>query len=174
MSDYYKILGISEDATFEQIRRAYRIKAKKLHPDVYRGKDAKLSFQQLNEAYHLLINKDKRMYYDLKLRYDHAQYRKYGKNYEKRFTYSDFRKSNIKQKTKTLNEKVIDNFFFYTMLIIGIIAIIYGTIDLFFSKWEGPNNLTGFLFGLTYTTLLILGWYLRSKSDKRHIKTDFI
>ena len=52
MKDYYKILGVSRTATIAEIRRAYRKKAKILHPDIT-GEDSK-AFRELVAAYEVL------------------------------------------------------------------------------------------------------------------------
>lgn len=67
MSDknYYSILGVSEDASQEEIKRAYRELAKKYHPDKTRGdKKAEERFKEINEAYGILSDPEKRKKYD--------------------------------------------------------------------------------------------------------------
>jgi len=65
-SDYYKILGVSRNATEKEIKSAYRKQAKMHHPDknVNNEQDAKLKFQEINKAYQVLKDKDKRKIYD--------------------------------------------------------------------------------------------------------------
>ncbi|HZX49777.1 MAG TPA: DnaJ domain-containing protein, partial [Candidatus Paceibacterota bacterium] len=62
MKDYYKVLGVSRDASFEDIKRAYRKLAHKYHPDIKGGDEEK--FKELNEAYQILSDSDKRSQYD--------------------------------------------------------------------------------------------------------------
>lgn len=57
----YEILGVERGASAEQIRRAYRAKAKALHPDVNRAKDAAELFARLQRAYELLSDPEARM-----------------------------------------------------------------------------------------------------------------
>jgi curved DNA-binding protein CbpA len=62
MSEYYKILDISQNATIEEIKYAYRKLAKLYHPDRNKGNDEK--FKRLSEAYSTLINPKTRKEYD--------------------------------------------------------------------------------------------------------------
>ncbi len=68
MEDYYKILGVSRDASQEEIKKAYYKLAHKYHPD--KGGDEQ-KFKEINEAYQVLGNKEKR-----------AQYDRYGRVFE--------------------------------------------------------------------------------------------
>src|SRR4030095_3715249 len=63
--DYYKVLGIDKSATQDDIKKAYRKLARKLHPDLNpNDKEAHKKFQQLNEANEVLGDPEKRKKYD--------------------------------------------------------------------------------------------------------------
>lgn len=63
--DYYKILGIEKNATADDIKKAYRKLARKLHPDLNpNDKEANKKFQQVNEANEVLSDPEKRKKYD--------------------------------------------------------------------------------------------------------------
>ena len=64
MSNYYEVLGVSRDATSEEIKRAYRKKARQLHPDVA-GPGHEDEFKEVSSAYEVLSDPDKRQMYDL-------------------------------------------------------------------------------------------------------------
>jgi curved DNA-binding protein len=62
--DYYDLLGISRTASAEEIKRAYRKKARKYHPDVSKERDAETRFKEVQEAYEVLKDPEKRQAYD--------------------------------------------------------------------------------------------------------------
>ncbi len=63
--DYYEILGISKGASDDEIKKAFRKKAKQYHPDLHPGdKQAESKFKEINEAYEVLSDSDKKARYD--------------------------------------------------------------------------------------------------------------
>jgi len=62
--DYYKTLGVEKTASQEEIQRAFRKLARKYHPDINKAGDAEEKFKQINEAYEVLGDPEKRSRYD--------------------------------------------------------------------------------------------------------------
>ncbi|MFT7009441.1 MAG: curved DNA-binding protein [Colwellia sp.] len=62
--DYYKIMDVNKTASQDEIKKSYRKLARKFHPDVSKEKEAESRFKEINEAYEVLRDKEKRAAYD--------------------------------------------------------------------------------------------------------------
>jgi hypothetical protein len=98
-NSYYKILEVNENASDDEIRKAYRRKAKLFHPDVNRSPDAHSNFVLITTAYEILINKTKRLRYDYKKKYAGDPFKAYNEwvrvqkvkaEYEAKLRYQEF------------------------------------------------------------------------------------
>src|SRR5215216_7586654 len=73
--DYYEVLGVPRDAPEQEIKKAFRRLARRLHPDVSEEPDSEARFREVSEAYEVLSNTETRQLYD---RYGHAGLRSGG------------------------------------------------------------------------------------------------
>ncbi len=109
VKDYYKILGVNENATEDEIKKAFRKLAKQYHPDMNPGdKSAEAKFKEINEAHEVLSNKEKRARYDQMRKYsdsgfDFSYAKRPGQsyNYQGNFDFSDIFSDLFSGKRKT-------------------------------------------------------------------------
>ena len=166
--DYYKILEIPRTASLDDIKKAYRLKAKLVHPDVNNSPKANEVFAVVSEGYDVLCDEQKRYIYDIKLNFIDSEKinaeRKrhyYGSsvkndsfsNANTNFNYdwNSFNSYAFKEKTDADYYKrspFLYNLFFASGMFIGFIIIIvsiYGTIN---NYWPIPFvliSISGFI-----------------------------
>jgi len=162
LTNYYFVLGIPYTATEDEIKRAFRAKAKIFHPDINKNVNAKVNFQMLNEAYHILIDTEKRRAYDYKwqTRYGNSFHNRFNStqhaektNYYKAYTGSPFIKKDPK-----IERTSIDIFLFCFLILVGIASVFMGVTQLIYKEWKGVDSLSGLFFGLWILFLLLYGW----------------
>src|SRR5512138_592244 len=88
--DYYKILGVERKADEKEIKKAYRKLARQYHPDMNPGdKSAEKRFKEINEAYEVLSDADKRAKYD-QLGANYQQWQRMGGQHTGNFNWGDY------------------------------------------------------------------------------------
>lgn len=159
------------NASGDSIHRAYRGKAKVLHPDINPAPAAKASFQQINEAYQVLGNEKSRRSYDLRLRYGSPARRVYyqtgsnsSRTAERRYAYRRRQPKDQPEPQGTL-EKIVDHFMYLFMLVAGLFALGFGITRLWAEPIYGVNPVIGITFGALLTILLVWGWNTRSNGE---------
>lgn len=100
MIDYYELLGIKNDASVAEIKKAYRDMVKKYHPDINKSSDASKIIISLNEAKETLLDEDKRKEYDELLN---------EIKYSKQYTTSK-ENNTYKEKTKEYKENYSESY----------------------------------------------------------------
>ncbi|MFW5759012.1 MAG: J domain-containing protein [Bacteroidota bacterium] len=177
MNDYYQILGIQRNASYDEVRKAFRQLAKKMHPDVNPGKAAHDHFQKINEAYQVLKDEVKRKDYDARLRtgnfttkvyYRPAQYPSSPSPKQK--TTKKYRTRKYKKKYKREKpakwEKVSDFLLFLTLALAGIFAIVNGFYRLAINPLPNHDPWPGFIGGIFFSSILIYFWIMKNKAYK--------
>ena len=155
--DYYKILEISRTASFQEIKLAYRTKAKMFHPDINNSPKANEIFAVINEAYEVLTNEKKRYLHDIKLNYadsiqKDAERKKqyYGSSAKNdsytntanfHYNWNNFSNRSYKEKTDQDYYKRspwIYNLFFASGMFVGFLIIIITITGTYNNYWPTP------------------------------------
>jgi hypothetical protein len=157
--DYYNILGIPANSTVDEIKRAYRKKARLFHPDINPSPDAKDLFIQITEAYDfLLINHEKIRADDQAYNQAMEDWRKYRQDRSRkrasayaRTSYSNFKNSSYYKSTR-----IFDGATIIIGFIISILVIVYTIFGyLYRLRHPIPGLESPSLF--TFVMLLLLG-----------------
>jgi DnaJ-class molecular chaperone len=154
MKDYYQILGVSRTASQQEIKKAYRAKALKKHPDKNPGESTHQEFLEINEAFQILGDTQKRLRYD-SLRYN--PFNTYNQSYSRSSSQEqapwkdDF--EDIKEKARQRSEELADlDFAEFSAQILTDVA---------------ETFLVGVTEALRYTTELLSDISEKLKEEKR-------
>ena len=182
---YFRRLGLNPGASIEQVKKAYREKARKYHPDLNNSPDAPERFIEATEAYEFLLNRsehmeqperDTRQFYDEWAAYRQEQARKRAREYA-RERYNNFRNSDLYRTSQILDLTRYLVSMAFSLLI--IFAAIYGynwRLKMVSEGYDRPSFL-GFifllLFGLMFFALsliYIIVYYQVKKKRKNEKK----
>ena len=143
--DYYKILEISPDADFSVIKSAYRKQALKWHPDKHPNMDVTSIMQDINEAYAILKDPQKRARYDEEYKFfRNSQYNNNESWHEYYYEY-DVKNEDLKEDIRSAREyasKLVDEFFCELKRNSKLAAE---------GAWEGAK---GYIYGLIFLNIL--------------------
>jgi hypothetical protein len=180
--DYYKILGIQQNASDDVIRKAYRKKAMEYHPDRNNSPDAQEMFIRITEAYEYLIShpwrrniteEEVRRNYQAWIDYRRAEARKRAEAYAKA-SYAEFRKSPIYKSTT-----VIDGTMVFLGLLLATMVIftsVYGYIyrmRIAGTPKEEPSLMlaaVSLIIGISYMIISVIylsAWIAQQKKKRR-------
>jgi len=159
LADYYHVLGLSENPTIDDIKRAYRVKARLYHPDINHSADAKENFIAVTEAYDFLISYHEKIKANEEA-YLHAmeEWRKFRQQRARqrahsyaRTSYSNFKGSKFYRTTRIFDGTAI--IYGFTISILVIVYTVLGYI--YRVKHPLPDNEQPSFF--TFLALLSLG-----------------
>ncbi len=117
--DYYQVLEITQQASLNEIKQAYRAASKKWHPDVNPGKDTTQIMQDINEAYAILKDETKRMRYDAEYVLFHQKKTEHKQTVETQYAENDWsydyevKDENLKEDIKSARQyakELVDEF----------------------------------------------------------------
>lgn len=169
--DYYQILEIPRTAHLYEVRRAFREKAKHLHPDINPDFRAHEEFKLINEAYQVLSDHKKRNVYDQRLRNGFPSQKVYYRPADTRYRAKGERYARYKTKEEANPkfekvEKYFDFFLFFSLLAAGCFALGYGLYRLWIEPSGEINPYPAIVMGIFFTGLMIFVWNLRKKTSE--------
>lgn len=144
--DYYKILDISISATQEEIKKAYRLKAKIYHPDVNSSANANQLFALINEAYEVLTDENKRFRFDLKYKYrngtghksqteDSTGYNAKKRNQDFHYDWNSYNKARYRAKDMRESHPVLFHLLFLFGMFVGFLLTILSIAGTYLKLW---------------------------------------
>jgi curved DNA-binding protein CbpA len=162
MSSYYDVLGVPPMASEQDIRRAFRSKAKQLHPDVNASSDAHQKFLMLQKAYQTLTDKQQRFFYDNRLHAALEQsknaYNRYASNRNNFFynNWAQIQKERAEHELKLKQEKFLKNRKKFRSSVLYYPSYFFIYIATFFCYLLGTGILTICAFIAYYTHIMFL------------------
>jgi hypothetical protein len=187
LSENYELLGLKQGASADEIKKAYRKKAREFHPDINHSPDAKDMFIKITEAYEFLLSYSVNISLDeesfnnamddwRKYRQNRARYRA---NIYAQTSYNSFKNTNFYKTTRIFDGTTI--IFSLTISVIVLLVTVFGYIYRIHHPIPGLKNpsvgvlITLILFGmfLFLISYIYLKAYILSSSKKnRHEKDD--
>lgn len=168
MADLYQILGVSKLATADCIRKAFREKAKRMHPDVNPDVSPD-EFLRINEAYRILSDETRRRLYDLRLKHGITSQRVYyrpgnmGAAYRAQYQHAKKPEKDVMPK---ILEKIINYFLFISLILASLFAVFFGIYRLFQEPIDGVNPYHGLLLGVVLLSLMTVAFLTYIKASK--------
>ena len=180
-SDYLRILGLKPSSTIEEVRKAYRIKARRYHPDLNNSPGASEKFIEATEAYEFLthnINSQnykearKNEIYQEWVRYRQEQARQRAREYA-RIKYNQFKTTGYYKTTSSIDKwRIIYNLVISLLVIFAAIYGYFYRLGMVSEGYEKPTVaglfsllLIGFLF-LTISVIYLIAYY-QIKNERR-------
>jgi hypothetical protein len=178
VADYYNVLGISSDSSLDDIKRAYRKKARQYHPDLNHSPEAKELFIKATEAYEFLLSNFNRVRDDeAAYRQAMEDWRKYRQDRSNRRANAYARASYIKFKSTKIyrTTRIFDATRIIYSLVISVIILVYTIAGYIYRlhhplppQIEGPS-ISGFILllltGLSFLIVSLI--YLKAFYDTR-------
>jgi len=182
LTDYYRVLGLSSEASVEEIKKAYRSKARLYHPDINHSPEAKDLFIAITEAYDFLIANHEKIKSDEEAYYQAMDdWKKYRQSRSRRRAnaYASTRYSTFKNTSFYRTTRIFDGTAIIYGFIISIMIIVYTIIGYFYRLHhpipglEKPSLfafimllLLGILF-LVFSTAYLKNYVASTKNRKK-------
>lgn len=184
LSEYYEILGLPVNASLDEIKKAYRKKARLFHPDINPAPDAMEQFIRVTQAYDFLIHNNEKPADDVdefnKVMEEWRKYRQERSTSRARYyahlSYIQFKKSKYYKSTRVLNSATI--FFNFFVAVLVLVYTVAGYIYRLMNPLPGIENpsIFSFIILLIFSIILFAVSFLylkdflaaRKKSDKTH------
>jgi curved DNA-binding protein CbpA len=138
MKNYYLILNVSKSADNDAIKKAYRQAALFWHPDKNKSINAQDKFIEINEAYNILVDPDKRMLYDnlyeefFKVKQDLSTFKEAKKEYKVYEQWVNFERGKAEKLSQISSDEILtDTFHFIDRYGLAIVLTFFGLFFLF-------------------------------------------